>query len=79
MSSKTKSAGHPRGSPSPPTCERLWTAEELSEFLGGVPIATLYQWRYLGIGPVAFRVGKRLRYDPDEVRRWLVESCRGAL
>ena len=41
----------------------------------GVPIATLHQWRYLGRGPAAFRVGKHLRYDPDAVRRWLVDEC----
>ena len=28
--------------------------------------------------PAAFRVGKHLRYDPDVVRRWLVDECTGA-
>ncbi|NLT55551.1 MAG: helix-turn-helix domain-containing protein [Actinomycetales bacterium] len=60
-----------------PTCERLWTVQEVSDFLV-VPVETLYQWRYLDTGPEAFRVGKHLRYDPDEVRRWLVTKCRGA-
>jgi predicted DNA-binding transcriptional regulator AlpA len=50
--------------------DRLWTAEELSEYLQ-VPVATLYRWRYLGTGPVAYRAGKHLRYDPAEVRTWL--------
>jgi hypothetical protein len=44
----------------------------------GVPVATLHRWRYLGTGPAAFRVGKHLRYDPDVVRRWLVDECTGA-
>jgi predicted DNA-binding transcriptional regulator AlpA len=57
-----------------PTCERLWTTTEVSEFLG-VPVATLWQWRHGGTGPEAFKVGKHLRYDPDVVRLWLVESC----
>ncbi len=61
----------------PPTCERLWTVQDVSTFLG-VPVATLHQWRYLGTGPAAFRVGKHLRYDPDVVRRWLVDECTGA-
>ena len=30
--------------------ECLWTVEETAGFLR-VPKATLYQWRYLGIGP----------------------------
>lgn len=59
----------------PPGCERLWSINEVSDFLG-IPVATLHQWRYLGTGPDAFRVGKHLRYDPDVVRRWLVERCR---
>jgi predicted DNA-binding transcriptional regulator AlpA len=52
---------------------RLWTAQEVSRFLG-VPVATLYQWRYLGTGPTAFRVGKYLRYDPAAVWSWLREQ-----
>ncbi len=49
--------------------ERLWTIEEVSEFLG-VPVATLYQWRYRRTGPRAARVGRHLRYDPADVRAW---------
>ena len=57
-----------------PQCDRLWTVREVSEFLS-IPVATLHQWRYLGIGPAAFRVGKHLRYDPDAVREWLTAEC----
>jgi len=57
-----------------PACDRLWSTLEVSTFLG-VPVSTLHQWRYLGRGPSAFRVGKHLRYDPDAVRRWLVDDC----
>ena len=53
--------------------ERLWSARDVAEFLG-VPIGTLYQWRHLGTGPKAYRVGRHLRYDPGEVRRWLEED-----
>jgi hypothetical protein len=34
--------------------DRLWTPEEVSSYLGGIPVSTLYQWRYKGIAP---RVG----------------------
>lgn len=51
-----------------PDHERLWTTEETALYLQ-IPKATLYQWRYLGIGPKAGRVGRHLRYDPD-VKTW---------
>lgn len=57
-----------------PTCDRLWSTAELAEFLG-LPVMTLWEWRQTRKGPKAFKVGKHLRYDPDEVRRWLVEEC----
>jgi len=50
--------------------ERLWSAADTSAFLG-VPVATLHQWRYLGTGPRAYRVGRWLRYDPVEVVAWV--------
>jgi predicted DNA-binding transcriptional regulator AlpA len=49
--------------------DRLWTAEETAAYLQ-IPKATLYQWRYLGIGPKAGRVGRHLRYDPEDVKSW---------
>jgi hypothetical protein len=63
--------------PEPPNCVRLWSVHDVADFLG-IPVSTLHQWRYLGTGPAAFRVGKHLRYDPDVVRRWLVDHCSGA-
>ena len=57
-----------------PMCDRLWTTREVAAFVG-VPVTTLHQWRTGRIGPDAFRVGRHLRYDPDVVRRWLVEQC----
>jgi predicted DNA-binding transcriptional regulator AlpA len=51
----------------------LWSPQDASDYLG-VPVATLYQWRYRGIGPRSFRVGRHLRYDPDHVRQWLDEQ-----
>jgi predicted DNA-binding transcriptional regulator AlpA len=47
----------------------LWSAEDVAAFLR-VPKATLYQWRYMGCGPKASKVGRHLRYDPAEVRAW---------
>ena len=39
----------------------------------GVPVTTLYQWRYRRVGPRAIRVGRHLRYDSADVRAWLAE------
>ncbi len=54
--------------------DRLWTIHDVSRFLG-VPVGTLYQWRYQGVGPAAYRLGKHLRYDPAAVHRWLAEQA----
>ncbi|MGQ0679832.1 MAG: helix-turn-helix domain-containing protein [Actinomycetota bacterium] len=53
-----------------PAC--LLSVEDLAAYLQ-VPIATIYQWRYKGEGPDAFRIGKHLRFDPSDVDRWLGE------
>jgi excisionase family DNA binding protein len=52
------------------TDEQRWTIKEVSTFLR-VPVGTLYQWRHRRTGPRASKVGRHLRYDPDEVRAWL--------
>ena len=56
---------------------RLWTAQDVADYLT-VPLATLYQWRYLGTGPTAYRVGRHLRYEPAAVQRWLQQRARPA-
>jgi excisionase family DNA binding protein len=52
---------------------RLWTVDEVSAFLA-VPVSTLYQWRHHRTGPPAYKVGRHLRYDPAEVRDWLLRQ-----
>jgi excisionase family DNA binding protein len=54
----------------PAPAGRLWTAQDVADYLT-VPLATLYQWRYLGTGPTAYRVGRHLRYEPAAVQAWL--------
>lgn len=58
-----------------PVNDRMWTPEEVSAFLGGVPVATLYQWRHKGIGPKSHRVGRHLRYKPEDVRSWFDQQA----
>ncbi len=56
------------------TKDRLWTVRDVSEYLG-VPVQTLYTWRSQGYGPAGKRVGRYVRYRPEDVRRWF-ESLR---
>jgi len=50
--------------------ERLLSPDDVAAFLG-VPVTTLYQWRYKGIGPRGLRIGRHLRYRQEEVNAWL--------
>ena len=54
--------------------EPLWRVADVAAYLG-IPVNTLYQWRYLGTGPRSYKVGRWVRYDPDEVRKWLGEHA----
>lgn len=55
--------------------ERLWTPSEVARYLG-VPVRTLYAWRYRGEGPPGLRVGKHLRYRRTEIDAWLGSQSR---
>jgi predicted DNA-binding transcriptional regulator AlpA len=46
------------------------TPGQLADFLG-VPVATLYAWRYTGDGPPGFRVGRHLRYRWSDIEAWI--------
>jgi excisionase family DNA binding protein len=50
--------------------ERLMTLAEVSELLG-VPLSTLYGWRYRGEGPRGYRIGRHVRYRRAAVQAWL--------
>jgi excisionase family DNA binding protein len=52
--------------------DRYLTPVDLADLLG-VPVETVYQWRRKQTGPPGFRVGRHLRFDPEDVRVW-VES-----
>jgi excisionase family DNA binding protein len=57
--------------------ERYLTPADLADLLG-VPIETVYQWRRKRTGPRGFRVGRHLRYDPNDVRAWVGSLMEGA-
>lgn len=58
--------------------ERLLTAQQVADTLG-VSVKTLYAWRHdggsgpPGRAPVAFRLGKHLRFRREDVEAWLSE------
>jgi excisionase family DNA binding protein len=53
----------------------LLTIHEAAAYLR-VSVETLRYWRVVGTGPRAAKVGKHLRYRPEELRRW-VEAQEG--
>ncbi|MFD7200481.1 helix-turn-helix domain-containing protein [Streptomyces sp. NPDC059893] len=53
-----------------PLPERYLTPVDLADLLG-VPVETVYQWRRKHTGPRGFRVGRHLRFDPEDVRVWV--------
>jgi predicted DNA-binding transcriptional regulator AlpA len=60
--------------------DRYLTPDDIAEMFG-VPLETVYQWRRKRTGPPGFRIGKHLRYDPADVRAYVVQrksACQGA-
>ncbi len=55
-----------------PHLPQLLSVQQVAELLQ-VPVGTLYQWRFRREGPPSIRVGRFLRFDPEDVRRWLEE------
>jgi len=53
----------------------LATPREVSE-LTGVPVGTLGQWRWQGVGPDYIKLGKHVRYSWPAVERWLETQTR---
>lgn len=48
----------------------LLSPTQLADYLQ-VPVGTVYAWNTRGGGPPRVRVGKHVRYRPEDVRRWL--------
>ncbi|WP_435062054.1 helix-turn-helix transcriptional regulator [Amycolatopsis thermoflava] len=53
--------------------QKLLSIEDLADYLG-VPKGTLYQWRTKGYGPPGRRVGKYVRYRPEDVDAWIEQQ-----
>lgn len=54
--------------------EKLMSDETLADHLG-VPVSTVRGWRARNVGPPAVKVGKHVRYQPDDVRSSMRNVC----
>lgn len=59
------------------TTARLWGVQDVATYLG-IPVMTIYHWRRTGYGPKGTRVGRYVRYRPEDVRAWFDRQCREA-
>ncbi|MEX1133970.1 MAG: helix-turn-helix domain-containing protein [Acidimicrobiia bacterium] len=59
------------------TPDRLLSVQDLADYLG-VPVTTLYQWRYRREGPPGFRVGRHIRYRWQDVLDWIDRQLQSA-
>ncbi len=49
---------------------KLWTIQDVAEYLA-IPVKTLYDWRTRQYGPVGRRIGRYVRYRPEDVYSWV--------
>ncbi|MEU9850706.1 helix-turn-helix domain-containing protein [Streptomyces sp. NPDC047985] len=66
-------AAAPRALPS-----RFLSPDDLVEMFELPSVETVYQWRRKRTGPRGFRVGRHLRFDPDDIRAWVESQLKGA-
>ncbi len=53
----------------------LWDERKLCSFLGIKP-ATAQRWRWAGGGPRFIKVGRLVKYRPEDVEAWLQRHTR---
>ncbi|MGI8707255.1 MAG: helix-turn-helix domain-containing protein [Actinomycetota bacterium] len=46
----------------------------LADYLG-IPLRTVYAWRYRGEGPASYRIGRHVRYRREDVEAWLEKQA----
>lgn len=58
--------------------DRLLTPSETSEYLNGIPLGTLAQWRSQRTGPPYLKIGKHCRYRVSDLEAWLATQRKNA-
>ena len=56
--------------------DKLWGIKDVADYLD-IPLQTLYQWRSRGFGPPGVRLGRHVKYRPEDVRAWVAVMVRG--
>ncbi len=56
------------------TDQRLLSPQDLADQLG-IPLPTVYKWRYGGTGPRSIKVGRHIRYRQSDVDAWLEQHA----
>lgn len=56
----------------PGPVEPLLTTRQVADRVG-VSEATMRYWRHLGSGPVGYKIGRHVRYAPNDVDAWLAD------
>jgi hypothetical protein len=49
--------------------DAFWGTDDVAAYLG-VPPATVRYWAWQGTGPRSYKIGRRRKYRPSEVRAW---------
>lgn len=62
----------------PPKSDALWLDEQTVGARLGVSKATLQSWRYRGVGPSFYKLGKLVRYRAEELDAWLTTGMRNS-
>lgn len=52
---------------------KLWSLKELADYLG-IPVQTIYQWRTKKYGPPGKRIGKHVKFRPEDVYEWVANQ-----
>ena len=67
---RMQSIVHAQGNLGMAAAEKLWSTQELANFLG-ISVQTIYQWRKRNYGPPGRKMGKHIRYRRSEVELWI--------
>jgi predicted DNA-binding transcriptional regulator AlpA len=60
----------------PVSQNKLASPPEAADYLC-VPVQTLAQWRWRGIGPKSIKVGRHIRYRWSDIEKWLDRQSAG--
>jgi hypothetical protein len=60
----------------PQASDELWTPAQVAAYYK-IPIRTLHQWRWQGVGPRAAKIGRHLRYRKVDLDRYFDQQAKG--